>query len=227
MAEAGVYPRFYKRAVQNNRRTAEEGRPIFEEREYVEIIIAGDKGTVVDRPVRDDDKQRFGAEYQAFLQGQDAPLVGTPIEQWPLLNKSQVAELKGIHVMTVEALAALSDSQLQKLGPGGRSLKSKAETWLQAAAGTAPLVELQEEVDRLRADNDMLKGQIKDLGSVDPKKVEQLQAENQSLKAQVESLTDANKDLEKDLKRAQTKIGRLEDDLEQATKPAPNKKAAG
>lgn len=214
MAEAGIYPRFYKRAVQNNRRTAEEGRPIFEEREYVEIIIAGDKNTVVDRPVRDEDKQRFPGEYDAFQKGQDAPVVGTPIEQWPLLNKSQVAELKGIHVMTVEALAALSDSQLQKLGPGGRSLKSKAETWLQAAAGTAPLVELQEEKDRLAEENEMLRGQVKDLAA----KAEQ--------GGKAEELADENKELKSTVKELRAKVKELEADLAEATKPEPKKAAA-
>jgi hypothetical protein len=37
----GVFPRFYMRAVQSNFETERQGRPIFNDEEYVEIIMAG------------------------------------------------------------------------------------------------------------------------------------------------------------------------------------------
>jgi cell division protein FtsB len=189
---------------------------------------------VVDRPARDEDKDRWSREYDAFRRGEASPLSGTPIDQWPPLNKSQVAELRALHIMTVEALADLPDNQVQRIGIGGQSLKAKAAAWLQAAAGSAPITEMRAEIETLTADNDMLRRQIRDLSSKgDPAKVDELKAENESLKAQVKNLEDAavgiekeNADLKAKVKGLEKSVSDLESDLEGATAPKAGAKTA-
>ncbi len=165
MAEVGVGVAFFLKAVQNNFKTAQEGRPIFEDREYIRILVAGDKGTIVEQPLRPEDKERFAAEYRAWKQGLAAPVVGTPIGEWPLVGASQVEELKALHVQTVEALAALSEAGIGGLGLGGRQLRDKAVAWLAATKDAAPLAQLVEERDLLRADNELLQAQIAEMNA--------------------------------------------------------------
>lgn len=158
MAEAKdtAIPRFYVRPVQNNFRSQAEGRPIFDERDYVEIIIPGAKDTV-DRQVQEQDKDRWPEQYRRFKEDAEQATDGTPLEQWPAISVSQIAELKAKKIRTVEQLAGVSDGNLANLGLGARQLRDRALAYLEAAAGNAPLdaallreAKLKEEIDALK-----------------------------------------------------------------------------
>lgn len=151
-------PVFYVKPVQNNFRSQAEGRPIFEDREYVQVIVPGDTKSEVNREVQDRDKDRWPEQYRRFKEDAEQATDGTPLEQWPAVSVSQVAELKAKKIRTVEQLASVSDSALQNLGLGARQLRDRAKAWLEAAAGNAPLdaalqreAKLQEEIDALKA----------------------------------------------------------------------------
>ena len=147
-----VYVKFFTKPKQDVKKSAEEGRPIFLELPYIEIRTPGDKKTVISRPVRDEDKQKFYQQWEAFERGLDQPLDGTPLSEWPAVTRSQVEELKHFGVMTVEHLAALSDTNAQKF-MAINALRQKARDWLAAAEGNAP-------ISKLEAENDTLKNQI-------------------------------------------------------------------
>lgn len=168
----GIFPRFFTKAVQNKAKSEEAGRPIFEDREWVEIIIAGDKGSIVERPVRDEDRQRWEEHYERFKKGQESALEGTPVEQWPVLTTAQVAELKALNIFTVEALAELRDSALTNLGMGARDLQAKAQAYLSAAADSSVVQKQATKINDLERQVEFLKQQIADLGSEpkEPKK---------------------------------------------------------
>jgi hypothetical protein len=151
-------PRFYIKAVQHNFRSQQEGRPIFEDKEYVQIIIPGDNRSEVDRQVQEQDKDRWPEAYRKFKEDGEQATDGTPLEQWPAVSVSQVAELKAKKIRTVEQLAGITDGQLNNLGLGARQLRDRAKAFLEAAAGNAPLdaallreAKLQEEIDALKA----------------------------------------------------------------------------
>jgi hypothetical protein len=80
--------------------------------------------------VRDEHKRRWPREYAAFKAGIEAPLEGTPITEWPAINKAQVQTLQYLNVRTVESLAELTDEQVMKIGAGGMTLRGKAQAWL-------------------------------------------------------------------------------------------------
>jgi len=111
----GVWPKFFHRAVQNKAKSEEAGRPIHDQVEWLEIVVAGDRNSKVSRKVRDEDKGRWPAQYHAFKSGEKMPLQGTPLEQWTQLGTDQVADLKSMGIMTVEMLAGLSDDQVANL----------------------------------------------------------------------------------------------------------------
>lgn len=124
--DIGLVATFHKVAVKNNFRSQTEQRPIFEEKEFVRIERVGDKTTVIDREASDFDKARFARQYAAFLRGEDSQLQGMPIESMPNLTKVRIAELKALNVHTIEALAGVPDSALNKIGMDAQKLREKA-----------------------------------------------------------------------------------------------------
>jgi hypothetical protein len=60
----------------------------------------------------------------------EAPLSGTPLSEWPILKRAQIAELNYRNIRTVEDLADLSDLAVQNLGLGGQILRARACAYL-------------------------------------------------------------------------------------------------
>lgn len=153
-----VRPRFFMQPVEDELATAKEGRPIFTDQEYVEVLIPGDRLSKPVFPVSDEHRKRWPQAYEAFRRGHDHVTHGTPLEQWPPLTSARVMELKSINILTVEDLAGLADRAISQLGPDGRQLREKARAFLDAAAGGATvaaqaqeIAALREQVDRLMA----------------------------------------------------------------------------
>ena len=158
-------PLFYVKAVQNMFETEKQGRAIYLDVEWVDILIPGDTKTKVSRKVTEEDKHRWPHFYQAFISKREAPVVGTPIDQWPILSPAKVDELKSLNIKSIEDMAKLPDQYLEVLGMGGRELKIKAAAYLESAAGTADVQALRAELDRAKQENTNLKDQIKDLAT--------------------------------------------------------------
>lgn len=141
-----VFVRFTKEPRENEVKSAAEGRPIFEEVEYVEIQVPGDKTSTVHRPLTVDDKKRFAKPYRAWKEGETATLSGTPLAQWAPISRGQVEELAYFNIRTVEQLAAVSDGNMQRMGPLSK-LRNMAQDFIAQAKGNAPAVALRKELD--------------------------------------------------------------------------------
>lgn len=134
-----LHVRFYKRAVLNAFRSREEGRKIFEDRLYVEIISPANRLNVVDREATDEDKQRFNRALTAYFAQHDQMVSGTPLSELTTLTPGQVAELNAMKIMTVEQLAGVADSTIQLVGTGGQELKQRAIRFLAQTDNNAAL----------------------------------------------------------------------------------------
>ena len=137
--------RFYLRAVESKSKSLEEGRPIYDEQEYIEIFV--NRNEIVDRKVCDQDKQDYARLYEQFKKNQEQVGEGTPVEQWPALSVTQVATLKHLRIYTVEALAELREDIIKELGIGGRDLVIKASAFLAASKDTAYVQKLAQELE--------------------------------------------------------------------------------
>ena len=159
----GVTAIFYKKALPNNFKTEQEGRPIFDDVDMVKIYISGDSHNVIDTLVREDHKQRFPREWANYMNkhGNDPHLSGTPLSQRPLITMSQAEELKALKFFTVENIAAASDAQLQKLGmTAGMSphaFRDRAVNFLRVAKDEADVNKNEEELRTLREENAKIK----------------------------------------------------------------------
>lgn len=153
---------FFMHPTEEPEKTLAEGRPIFKDEEHIRIMVPGDKDSIVVRPVRDLDKQRFAARYAAFQNNEKEVQEGTPLRAWPMMARGQVEELKHFGVHTVEQLANLADVHVSKFMALG-NLKTKAQAFIQNAKETAPLEQLNAAVEEKDAEITVLNQALEEL----------------------------------------------------------------
>jgi len=153
---------FFNHPRKDDEGTLAEGRPIFKDEAYVRIMVPGDKDSIIVRPARDMDKQRFAKQFAAFQAGEGELHEGTPLKAWPMVTRAQVEELKFFGVYTVEQLAELADVHVQKfMGVG--ALKTRAQEFIQAAKESAPMVQLNAAIDQKDSEIAALNQAVEDL----------------------------------------------------------------
>lgn len=139
---------FSIRPHQNKEKSLLEGRPIYDDREFVTIMVPGDKDTVIDRPASQMDRDRFATRYAAFKNKHNQELAsGTPLSSMTFLTAGQVKELEFFNCHTVEQLADLADSNSQRF-MGIQQLKRMAQDFLRAAKEQAPLTAMRAALDQ-------------------------------------------------------------------------------
>ena len=156
-ADSRLQVRFYKRAIKQDDASAEAGRPIYKEFDFVHICVAGDTLTEIDTYALENHKQRFPlhwASYQNKLGADDQGYEGTPLSEWPLVSKSQAEELRAMKFHTVESVAGASDQQLQRIGmAAGMSpyaFRDKAKAFLNLATSAAETDKREQEINSLK-----------------------------------------------------------------------------
>ena len=164
-ADSRLAVTFYKRSVKQDMDSEAAGRPIFKEFDFVRICIPGDNLTEIDTYAQESHKARFPRQWMHY-QNQVAnheQLVGTPIEEWTLISRSQAEELKGIKFRTVEDVANCSDQQLQRIGmiagmsPHG--FREKAKQFINLAHESAEVAQKEAEMQALKEENAKIKAE--------------------------------------------------------------------
>lgn len=139
--------KFSMMPVEDEEASAKEGRPMFQEKLFVTIIVPGERDVVI-RQAWKKDFDRFPRQYAAYLNGQRQDAVnGTPLKIVPWLSQSQVKELEFFNCHTVEQLADLADTHAHKFQQINK-LRTLARDYLQAAREAAPLTALRAELDK-------------------------------------------------------------------------------
>lgn len=156
---------FYSGVLQNETRTVEEGRPIFDDVECIKIIVPGDKNNVIDRPATKQDRLRFAKQYEGYKAGktEDTQVGGTPLTEWPFLSRGQVEELKYLGIRTVENIAECRDDITSRV-PGMVSLKRNAQVWLGKAKNAAEAAKTTKLIEDQQAQIAALQEAVRDQG---------------------------------------------------------------
>lgn len=128
-----VWVKFFMNSVEDRDLTKEAGRPIYKEKEYVEIRSPGNETNIVCRPVTDHDRNRFPRHYDLFKKGQSDAIIGTPLAEMLWIKRSTADELRHLKIITVEHLAEVSDETCGRM-PGLYDLKAKAKSYLDRAS---------------------------------------------------------------------------------------------
>ena len=143
-----LHVRFVMRPVLQRAESRTAGRPIYAEMEFVEIMVPGDKHTIITRRVREIDARRFSRQYAAFKAGKSDQQSGTPLTSLPFMSAAKAEEYKFFNITTAEQLAAVADgSSAANSIMGFQGDKQKASAYIQMAAGNAPILQLQEKLE--------------------------------------------------------------------------------
>lgn len=153
---------FFADARMDPRASEEAGRPMFRDVEMVRIRFAGDRRREHVAPAHEPFQmergsgrhmtyaERFRDHYEAFKRDAAAAVTGTPIRMMPGLTPSKLRELEAAAITTVEALAALPDRIIGKMGMGARDLTERARAFLEQADQSAAVSAAQAENADLR-----------------------------------------------------------------------------
>lgn len=159
---------FYTQPVEDHERTLTEGRQCFKEREFVKIMVPGDRLNIVDRPVQKtghpatDERLRFPQQWARFQARQTQPIHdGIPLALWPGISAALVEELKYINIYTVEQLATLADTHVERI-PRGQTYKRKAAEYVEATKDAAAINRLQAQLEERDTRIDALEAAIED-----------------------------------------------------------------
>lgn len=138
-ADGKLHVRFFTKPIIDTDASQKAGRPIYRDRDMVEIMAPGNKHNIVVRPVRDSDRMRFTRQYQQFKSGAEQ-IIGTPLGLAPFLLPSQVEELAFFKVRTIEQLSEMNDGIASNM-MGGYRLKQQAKDWLTKQSSNEALMQ--------------------------------------------------------------------------------------
>ena len=191
-ADSRLAVTFYKRSVKQEDESITAGRPIFKEFDFVRICVPGDNLTEIDTYANDSHKQRFPRQWAHYQNqvGNQEQIIGTPVEQWTLISRSQAEELKGIKFRTVEDIANCSDQQLQRIGMiagmSPHSFREKAKQFLNLATESAEVSQREQELQALKEENAKIKAETE-------AKLAQMQEQMSAILAAVAEKTPKNR----------------------------------
>ncbi len=109
------------------------GRPIYRDVEFVTIMRPGDRDSVIDRPVTDEERKRFAPRYELWKKNNsDEGIAGTPLSELSFLSGALREELVFYGIRSAEQLLSLPETVAQKF-MGIHGLQAKVQRWLDAA----------------------------------------------------------------------------------------------
>ena len=166
--DSRLYVEFYSKPVQNEFKTQVEGRPIFEDMDFVKIHVPGDNTTVIDTYARDDHKARFPLHWAHFQNTHgENKTSGTPLSAWAILAASQVEELRALKFFTVESVATASDAQLQRIGMiagmAPSAFRDRAKRYLDASKDEGFANQVAEKAKQLEEENAKMKADMEEM----------------------------------------------------------------
>jgi hypothetical protein len=187
---SSIIPFFYIEPVRNGFKSSQEGRDIYEDREHIKILIAGDKHTEVVREVTAEDKERFHEAYSRFKRAasEREQIVGTPLTACTFLSASICKELEFFNVYTVEQAAGLSDTAKQSIGMGANDIVAKCKAFLEASKDQGHVTHLAAENERMKADIARLTEQVKELAALASEKQDDTPRRGRPPKASYEAI---------------------------------------
>jgi hypothetical protein len=184
--DAALVALFRYNAKLNEAKTNEAGRPIYDDEEICEIRFPGSRNVSVfpatamshwstdpetGGQIKVTYAERFRRQYQQFKSHNAQTKSGTPLGHAPFLTEARRAELRAQNIYTVEALAAIDGQELKNLGFGGRELKNGALEFIAESKTNAPNLQMQSELEALRAKNAVLEEDMQALKAQAEKKV--------------------------------------------------------
>jgi hypothetical protein len=181
--DAALVVVFKNHAVLNDAKTAEHGRPIYDDLEIVEVRFPGSRSVSVfpamavshwssdqygGNQVKVTYAERFAHQYRQFKMQTAQTKAGTPLTHAPFLTEARRAELRAQNIYTVEALSGIDGQELKNLGYNGRELKNQAMAYIEESKTNAVNTKAIAELEQLKARNEILEEDVKRLKEAQP-----------------------------------------------------------
>lgn len=122
---------FYKKSVLNAAESRNQGKPVYEGKDFVKIQHPGETLNCVDRPVHDGDKQRWPQKWAQYQAGVRQIPDGVPLNQlFP--DRPQIVDMmRGYNIHTVEQLSNLSAEAIGTVGMGCQEWVNAAQRYME------------------------------------------------------------------------------------------------
>lgn len=158
-ADSRLWVRFVRKSARNAYKSDQEGRPVFEPVDYIQIQQPGERDMLM-RPVRDEDKARFPKHWEAFQANAKQAPDGTPV-QMLFPNEPHITDMMiDLRILTVEQLAQLSEAGINRLGMDGRKYVARAAAAMDQSARTAEVSRLTRELTEAQEKNKLMEDQM-------------------------------------------------------------------
>ena len=147
--------KFVMRPVEDRNASIEAGYPISNDVPHVIITAQGSRDSV-EKPVAEwlaatdaqvqenrvpaDWAEKFHQAFAHWKRGEEVPVEGLPLGNWPMITPSELLACKAVHILSLEELAVASDEGVRRLGMGGIALKQRAIRYLAEAGGSGRLM---------------------------------------------------------------------------------------
>jgi hypothetical protein len=151
---------FMKKSVKNPVRSQAEGRPIFEDVDFIRLAPPGEKLNIIERPVQEADKYRYAMQWHKYLNNQTQVPEGTPIDLLFPQHPSVADSLRAQGVHTVEQCAGLSAHAMDSIGMGAQDYVNKAKAYLDNAAKGVNFHMMQKQLDEQKSQNRVLEQKL-------------------------------------------------------------------
>jgi len=156
----GGVPVFYKTAV-----AYRNGKEVeWQDEIWVKIFNKGDPKNIMERKMRDEDKDRWPKHWEAYLKNEEPDIDGIPLTQLPKITPAELERCKRLHLLSVEDLANYPDGQIQDLGPRGHAMQKSAREFIDFKEGTtvkaleARIAELEKLIESNSTSDDSERG---------------------------------------------------------------------
>lgn len=107
--------------------------------------------------------QQFRKMYEMYKEGKEMPLDGTPLRMMTtLFTPAEIANMANVHVLTLEAAAAMNEETIGRLGMGSREWKHRAQEAIKLQDGKGGALK----ISALETENNDLKSRVSDLENV-------------------------------------------------------------
>ena len=131
-SDKDLVPVFYAGTRLNAFKSQSAGTAIYDPVDMLKVYHPGEPLNVPERPVNELDKRRFRAQWEAYKEGKDQRVEGTPLSVLFPHQPEIIKTMEAMHVRTIQQLANISDTGTQNM-MFGFNLREKAQKYLAIA----------------------------------------------------------------------------------------------
>lgn len=154
---------FYNKPMHNPQKSAEAGRPIYDDKVFVRIHPPGERLNIIDRPAEGQHQRKYPVQWAQFQQQKQQIPEGTPIDMLYPEHPSIGASLRAYGIHTIEQCAELSANAIENLHMGGQKYVNAAQAYLKAAHKGVHATEFRKTIEDLEQKNKILARQVEQL----------------------------------------------------------------